>query len=401
MLKMYFRSDPAAWLSSEEIADLDRLSQWLQDSARCDDPLVGYVCGLADGEYSLPHSESADATLVAQIGGLADSHYPTQWRLAMIAGLFLARDQGFTYREGDHRSLSVELLDGFETLLKSDIYAPSDLGRVARSFLAYRQLIARNPFSGMQVKDRKPEFDRLFAQMDSALGGTAWPLLLKGSFYIDYAWSARGNDIAARVPPDALKLFRERSEIAHEALVQAYRLDPHDPEAPTTMLTVMLALGDRQEMETWFQRAMAADPDNLRACLAKLHYLEPRWYGDPRAMLQFARDCQAEGNYRGQVAFLPAMTHEDLSNFSKDPATYLGSAPVWHEVRANFEEGLPIAPRSWNQHTLYGGLAIYAGEWKTADEQFSAAGGRDVSVNFVGPKSRTELLEMLKQHSGG
>jgi uncharacterized protein YqfA (UPF0365 family) len=60
------------------------------------------------------------------------------------------------------------------------------------------------------------------------------------------------------------------------------------------MLTVCLGLApERAEMELWFDRAMAADPNNRDACKAKLYNLEPKWHGSAEEMVKFGREWAA------------------------------------------------------------------------------------------------------------
>ncbi len=78
-----------------------------------------------------------------------------------------------------------------------------------------------------------------------------------------------------------MRRFGERAAEARQALQEAWRLDPDDSLSATEMITVEMAIGqgDRGEMEKWFQRAMEADSNNLKACNSKLLWLEPKWRG--------------------------------------------------------------------------------------------------------------------------
>lgn len=96
-----------------------------------------------------------------------------------------------------------------------------------------------------------------------------WPqeaslYLLRGNYYIDYAWHARGNAVASRVTAEGWKGFAERLVVAQKCLEKAWKLDPTDARIPVAMIILELGQGEgRDRMEMWFQRAMELDPNNF------------------------------------------------------------------------------------------------------------------------------------------
>jgi hypothetical protein len=95
----------------------------------------------------------------------------------------------------------------------------------------------------------------------------AYVLNLKGTFYVNYAWQARGDGPGATITPKGSGDFADRLKIAGELLTRASDLDPDFPDPATEMLSVVMGEGgDRDTMEKWFKRAIAIDPDNRTAC---------------------------------------------------------------------------------------------------------------------------------------
>src|SRR5262249_50866902 len=102
------------------------------------------------------------------------------------------------------------------------------------------------------------------------------------------------------------------------------------------MMAVELGLGKGKEhLELWFQRAMKLNPDSYYACLNKLTYLEPKWYGSTEEMLAFARQCALSTNYGGNVALILEKAHETASRYLSEPARteYWKKEGIWKEIK--------------------------------------------------------------------
>ena len=156
------------------------------------------------------------------------------------------------------------------------------------------------------------------------------------------AWAARGTRPAAQVPAANFKLLAQHLQRAKSALMQAWQLDPKNPEAPTRMITVMRGLdSERTEMEIWFRRAMHCDPNNYSACRRKLSYLDPRWNGSEKDLLEFGHACVTSTNWGGQVPLILADAHKAIQVvlFNLEPARsgYWLRPGVWTDVKASFE----------------------------------------------------------------
>jgi hypothetical protein len=199
-----------------------------------------------------------------------------------------------------------------------------------------------------------------------------------GRRFIRYAWEARGKGTAETVTPEGWRLFRDRLTVADRELKRAWELDRSNARAATAMLSVELGLrGDRDEMEKWFGRALAADPDNFDACVDKLWFLRPRWHGSHEEMVAFGRDCLAGQNWTGNLPYVLVRAHADISRETTDPAAYLAQPGVWDDIRSvheGFLKAFPDAPRArWHRNRL-ARWACECQKWDAAWELFSRIG---------------------------
>jgi hypothetical protein len=151
------------------------------------------------------------------------------------------------------------------------------------------------------IKARTTSFDLLWPELNAKYPKSAGIWLIRGRYYIKFAWQARGNGFADSVSADAWKLFAERLDLAQEALENSWKLRPME-ETAIEFLKLELGQGKgRQRMEKFFQWAMLLNTNSYDACIQKLNYLYPRWYGSPEEMLQFGWECVDSKTWGGNV----------------------------------------------------------------------------------------------------
>ena len=96
------------------------------------------------------------------------------------------------------------------------------------------------------------------------------------------------------------ELFFERLHTAENILTNVWAQHPDEPRVPQLMLQLIKGLShERPIIKSWFQRAMALDPNNYEACQSKLDYLQPKWHGSREDMLEFGRTCVASETWGG------------------------------------------------------------------------------------------------------
>jgi hypothetical protein len=163
---------------------------------------------------------------------------------------------------------------------------------------------------------------------------------------------------------------------ADKALESAWQLDPTNAYAAEQMISVELGQGQgRDRMELWFNRAMKADPDDYDACVSKLDYLEPKWYGSADEMLKFGRQCVAAGNWDAGIPYILVAAHLGLSQYIQGDgnqdgeAIYFKNNPgAWDEIWAVYEELSKHRPLSNFRKLQFARIAAYTNHWKEANQ---------------------------------
>jgi hypothetical protein len=231
-----------------------------------------------------------------------------------------------------------------------------------------------------QVDEPQAAFERVYEAYVQARPLDAGPRVLKGRRYVDYAWEARGGDVAANVGREQWRVFHERLAVARGSLQKAWEIDPDDERAPTAMIQVAMGEGaPRREMEKWFDRAMKANPDNKLACDRKLYYLYPRWHGSHAEMIAFGRECLATKDYWGPLPEVLYEAHMAVSKETPDPRAYLAIPAVWADLEAVHRDFLEIFPDSfkvpWYRSRL-AKLACDCQKWDDAVKLFDEIGDK-------------------------
>ena len=112
----------------------------------------------------------------------------------------------------------------------------------------------------------------------------------------------------------------ELYEKSWNALKESAELDPADPEAATLLIDLARRRNlPPEEMETWYQRAMKANPANIAACKAKLAYLDSRPDADGQAMLAFGREFLATQDWEYRIPFILVDAHLKLALIMSTP----------------------------------------------------------------------------------
>ncbi|MDD2710321.1 MAG: DUF4034 domain-containing protein [Verrucomicrobiae bacterium] len=112
------------------------------------------------------------------------------------------------------------------------------------------------------------------------------------SFYISFAWKARGGGWAREVTEEGWKVFRERLARARTIFEDADRLQTKDPELYARAIT--LAMGQswpRKKMESVYEKGITLFPHYFPLHVAKRYYLAKKWHGDEGDWQIFAQQA--------------------------------------------------------------------------------------------------------------
>jgi hypothetical protein len=118
-------------------------------------------------------------------------------------------------------------------------------------------------------------------------------------------------------------------------------------------------------MEEWFTRAMTADPDNFRACWAKLIYLDPNWLGSPADCLAFGRQCVRTKNYYAGLPFILVMAHKQIA-LTPLAQHIRSNETIWADFREVYEWHLQMDPKDRFALSEYARVCFWAQQWKAA-----------------------------------
>jgi hypothetical protein len=243
----------------------------------------------------------------------------------------------------------------------------------------------------------KEDHDAIAPGLRHLLPDSAYPDYFDATFYIDWAWKARGNGMGDTVTDEGWKLFRERLIDAEDFATRGAAAEPLDGRCAASMITICMGLGfDRTVMERWFARAMLANPDNYSACIAKYTYLAPKWHGSAQEELDFGRQCAEFGSVRSRIPTILVDIHVDLSANSDEPDDYFAQPEVWADIEGVYKKLLADSKTERELNRLrfdrakYIQYAYRCRQWQTLldlEKEF----GDDVDVDVLGGKETLAL----------
>jgi tetratricopeptide (TPR) repeat protein len=374
-----------AWTATKKAIDLG-----------CDDPLISYwYARLGAHALSLTAAE-VDRYYTQAALGMKNSRYPPS-RKAMAyayAAVHKAVNPALTPKDAD---AVFALLDDLLALLPDIARNRSIPGQEAYLICHVAEEVYRKMLGG----DRKAAIDRIAGvlQKDPACE----PLLraFLGPHLVKWAWDARSAAWAKDVRPEQWKLFGERLDLAEVEFNHALRLDPANPVIPTQMITLELGQGrGKARMETIYKKAIELDPDNLEACRAKIYYLEPKWYGSNREMLEFGRQCRDTGNWEASLPMVLIDAHEALARYVQPPEAYFQQPGVWDDIRSVFETRLKRHPELRYERSEFAKWAVLCGQFAEAHRQFQTLGNNYSRGTFPNPQEYQLLRQVAAQRAG-
>ncbi len=231
-----------------------------------------------------------------------------------------------------------------------------------------------------------------------------FPYLIKATFYLDFAWEARGAGWAKDVSEADRKLFLDRLDLVEESLDKAWKIDPSLKEAPLLGLRLELGQGKgRERMEMWYKRAKAFPEIESQAIRQKLLYLDPRWYGSEADCLAFAREVMKSDSYYGQELLQPYFVHEKFAQyFRASRPDYWLEPQVWPDIEAAFERFFERNGDDNDWRHRYALCAFRCEQWQALDDQLSKL--KEVNYDYFGGKDAYERIKRVARErakSGG
>jgi hypothetical protein len=344
-------------------------------AAGCDDPCIFYLYVCTFYPAVMPPPVVVKRLAVKAAAAMEGSAYPAFMRAnALLMGAYqLLKQPGASPAE---RAEGARLLDAALGLLPVS---------AAEDEPGHRREV--NWFG--LAKDMVEEYRRLLPSPEAALARVEATLarhpalepirlLVRGDFYVYYAWEGRGSGWARDVTPAGWRLFYQRLREARKALEAAWACGPDKSRAASLMLQV--EIGDsrgRAAMEQWFDRALAGDGDHELACLRKMDWLNPKWHGSNAEMLAFGRACRATNNWNTGIPLMVAVAHLRLTEqLGDDEAkrSYLRRDDVWGEIASAYTEYLKHHPRDNFARSHFAYYACICSRHEEARRQFRQVG---------------------------
>jgi hypothetical protein len=377
---------------SQELADMVASNATVAVNAGCKDPLVYYLyVRFARSQMDTPEELGNQFYKAAR--ELNSSSYPSVRKF--YAGARGA-DQLFSLRSKIPDNRITELLiivgDNLSDTLSDKTMPAEEAGEIANEALRLSSGDARN--------------EELFYQRVEQQMAKNWPesytrWYAKGNYYIDAAWSARGNGYADSVTPEAQRIFSSNLVQAREALEHAWKLDPQQTKIALQMLTVVLGQGSgRDQMETWFNRAMELDTNCYDACQRKLNFLAPKWYGSDDDQLAFGRECMHSAKWGGRVPLVLVDAHDSVNSRIEKArqAEYWKQPEVWADLQAAYDRFFELNPNAIGYYHNYARFAYQAEQWDKLNELIPKLG--PINYEFFGGKQQFDkMVQLAKAHS--
>ncbi len=191
--------------------------------------------------------------------------------------------------------------------------------------------------------------------------------LISAKLALEFYQDDTYND-PARLPADY--------KIVAKYATKSWRLAPYLTVASSLMLRACAIAGrPPAEFNKWFKRLRVVAPNDYRAYLEKLTYLQMNSPGSMKqAMLTFGRECLAEGNWAAHIPMILVIARERLDHYSMDMYKYYAKPAVWRDIHAAFAGFLRHYPHDTYHRSWYAMLACWCGHWNTAARQFKIIG---------------------------
>lgn len=254
------------------------------------------------------------------------------------------------------------------------IAKPLDYGEIVQVSL---QEIVMLMGSGQSRLDAWKIIDRRLLKLKAA----SWIRdTLEGKVLTEAGWDARGSGAGNTVDPEDYEVFRTRLKQAKTKLEAAWKAEPSLHQPPTFMLYVAKGLAfPREEMETWFRRAMETNPDNFEACDAKKEWLQSHWHGYNSTVINFVVQCMRTNNFYGKLPYVAEIPYlRGLPFHDRDGLKdYVSRVHTFQPFETVAEAHLKRYPADRWARSRYAYHACLWKQWEIADRQ----------LPFIGEKS--------------
>ena len=218
-----------------------------------------------------------------------------------------------------------------------------------------------------------------------------FPLLVRGSHAVYWAWQARGTGMAGSVGDDQWRVWFSRLKLAENCLDEVLERDPACAEA----WHYLVILGRARQLpfeERWyrFTNLIELQPTHYLGHTQMLNNLMAKWSGSTEQMFEFARDRAASHPGTALPALIAAAHLEH--RYSAGGNEYMERKEVGDELVEAAQQSIwhpeyrptAITPLLWNR---FAHAFAVADRYPEADWCFQRIADRLVTEEFEGSSS--------------
>ncbi len=197
----------------------------------------------------------------------------------------------------------------------------------------------------------------------------------RGNFLISFAWQARGTGYGNSVSEVATRAYTDRLLSARECLEKAQRLNNHQAFSASQLITVCKGLGlDRPTMERYYRQAVLAAPEHPRTADCRLSYLDPKWYGTLKDVIEFSQLLEPAAN-RYPLMNLPLVhSFRIVAEAGGHFQETMSKPEVWSQVESHYARIFKAYPTEILYHMELAGQASKVGRYDAARREFDLVG---------------------------
>ena len=203
------------------------------------------------------------------------------------------------------------------------------------------------------------------------------PWLVRGFFYINYAWAVRGTGWSKDVSQEAMVRFKGLLRKAKENLKNSIQRNPADPNAWARMIVVAKGLSlPKEEMDNYYQLGLATRPCHFDVCNTKLSYLMPKWHGSRKEMMDFAMNCLNSSDQNPYLGFIMVNALDEMGKSILREKHYLNRDEVWPIIKSIYANFFKKYPDDLRRRFNYAYHCYWAQKYDIALKQFEIIGNR-------------------------
>lgn len=203
------------------------------------------------------------------------------------------------------------------------------------------------------------------------------------------AWEIRGGSYSHKVSGEQNSSYRGYLSKAWDSITLAANKGPVDVEVCSVQISLSFALHrDKKSAKDLFYTCVQIEPGYINLYEITTHYLQSKWYGSNKELLQFVEDsADATQKFYGDglYALLVASLRDDNSKNFRIFKGYGGDFS-WQRTKAGFEDIIERFGKSSHILHIYGYCAMMVNDYEVLAEVLKEIGTKwddDKELYFI------------------